>query len=273
MFAWSASAFGGFAAAPPGSWIEIYGAALAGDTRGWAGSDFNGVNAPMSLDQTTVTIGGENAFIDYISPGQVNVQIPSTVGTGPQPRSRHHPRRRQRALHAYGESNPARPARPPSFNIGGVQYVVALFSDGVTYVLPEGSISGIASRPTKPGDTTTFYGVGFGSVVPNIPAGQIVGADNALAGNLTLSIGGMTATLPYAGLAPSLVGLDQFDLVVPDVAASNTAPLAFTWTVSRHASAVYPCYELMNPEVAASIRSPELLFRTHEERATIAHLG
>jgi uncharacterized protein (TIGR03437 family) len=42
----------------------------------------------------------------------------------------------------------------------------------------------------------------------------------------------MTATLPYAGLAPSLVGLDQFDLVVPDVAASNTAPLAFTWTVT-----------------------------------------
>src|ERR1700678_3220574 len=52
--------------------------------RGWGGSDFNGVNAPTSLDGTSVTIGGQAAFIDYISPGQVNAQVPSNVGTGTQ---------------------------------------------------------------------------------------------------------------------------------------------------------------------------------------------
>jgi hypothetical protein len=46
----SASAFGEFASAAPGSWIEIYGTNLAGDTRPWQTSDFNGVNAPTMLD-------------------------------------------------------------------------------------------------------------------------------------------------------------------------------------------------------------------------------
>jgi len=32
-----------------------------------------------------VTIGGQAAFIAYISPTQVNAQVPSNVGTGPQP--------------------------------------------------------------------------------------------------------------------------------------------------------------------------------------------
>jgi uncharacterized protein (TIGR03437 family) len=224
----SAGAFGGFDAAAPGSWIEIYGSGLAADTRGWTGSDFSGINAPTSLDQTLVTIGGADAFIDYISPGQVNAQVPSTVGTGPQPVI---VKTAQSSTAPYTITvNPTQPGllAPTSFNIGGVQYAVALFPDGITYVLPTGTISGIASRSAKPGDTITLYGVGFGPVVPNIPAGQIVGADNTLSGNLKLSIGGTTAALPYAGLAPSFVGLYQFDVVVPDVAASNTAPLTFT---------------------------------------------
>ena len=59
----SATAFGGFTSVSPGSWIEIYGSNLATNTRSWAGADFNGVNAPTSLDGTTVTIGGKSAFI------------------------------------------------------------------------------------------------------------------------------------------------------------------------------------------------------------------
>jgi len=80
----SASAFGGFSEIAPGSWIEIYGSNLASGTRGWAQSDFNGVNAPTSLDGTSVSIGGQAAFVDYISPGQVNALVPSNVSTGPQ---------------------------------------------------------------------------------------------------------------------------------------------------------------------------------------------
>lgn len=48
----SASAFGQFTSIAPSSWIEIYGSALATGSRSWTATDFNGINAPTSLDGT-----------------------------------------------------------------------------------------------------------------------------------------------------------------------------------------------------------------------------
>ena len=90
------------------------------------------------------------------------------------------------------------------------------------------SIAGVASRPAKPGDSLTLYGVGFGAVTPAIPAGQIVGGTNALAAPLVLSIGGVRANTTYAGLAPGAVGLYQVNLVVPTVPPGDAVPLTFT---------------------------------------------
>jgi uncharacterized protein (TIGR03437 family) len=223
----SASAFGGFTSVAPGSWIEIYGSNLAPDSRGWTSSDFSGSNAPISLDGTSVTIGGQSAFVDYISPSQVNAQVPSNIGTGSQPV----------IVTAGGEAsspvtitvNAEQPGllAPASFNIGGKQYVVALFSDGA-YVLPPGAIAGVTSRRAQPGDTITLYGVGFGSVIPNIPAGQIVQQANALASSFQLKFGQSQATVTYDGLAPSEVGLYQFNVTVPNIASSDTVPVTFT---------------------------------------------
>lgn len=223
----------------PGSWIEIYGSNLAADTRTWGSSDFSGVNAPTSLDGTYVTIGGDRAFVDYISPGQVNAQVPSTVGTGSQ---------RLIVTTGAGVSaaysitvNATEPGllAPASFKIGGTQYVVALFSDGVTYVLPEDAIPGINSRPAKPGDTVVLYGVGFGPVTPSIPAGQIVQEQNMLASSFQISIGGTPAALSYFGLAPNYIGLYQFDVVVPDIADNNAGPVSFTLGTNKGTQTLY----------------------------------
>ena len=224
----SASSFGQFKSIAPGSWIEIYGSNLAIDSRTWAGSDFNGVNAPTSLDGTTVTIGGQPAFIDYISPSQVNAQVPSNVASGSQ---------QVIVTTATGPSAPytitvnateAGLLAPASFNVGGVQYTAALFTDGVTYVLPPGAIPGVTSRRAQPGDAITLYGVGFGPVVPSIPAGQIVGQSNTLASALQIKFGATLATTTYDGLAPSAVGLYQFNVTVPNIPGSDTVPLTFT---------------------------------------------
>ena len=61
---------------------------------------------------------------------------------------------------------------PPSFQVSGTQYVTALFSDGQTYVLPVDAIPGVSSRPAKPGETITLYGVGFGPVTGTYPQGS-----------------------------------------------------------------------------------------------------
>jgi uncharacterized protein (TIGR03437 family) len=224
----SASGFGGFSSVTPGGWVEIYGINLAPDTREWAGSDFNGNSAPTALDGVEVTIGGQKAFVEYISStGQINAQLPSnipaggalgvTVTNGSQTTSPFNV-----------NVNSAEPGllAPAAFLIGGKQYAVAILPDG-SYVLPAGAIAGVASRPAHPGETITLYGIGFGSVVPSIPAGQIVTASNQLAASLQILFGQTSAQLAYDGLAPQYVGLYQFNVVVPAVPDNDLVPITF----------------------------------------------
>ena len=224
----SAGAFGAFHAVTNGTWMEIYGQNLAADSRAWTGTDFNGVNAPTSLDGTKVSVGGQAAAVFYISPGQVDALVPGGVSTGVQPVT---------VTTAKGTSvalpvsvNPLEPGflAPPSFNVSGTQYLTALFADGVTYVLPPGTLAGVTSRQAKPGETIVTYGIGFGSVTPNIPAGQIVGVANQLNAPLQVLFAGTPATLAYWGLAPNFVGLYQFNIVVPNIADSDQVPVTFT---------------------------------------------
>ncbi len=224
----SASAFGEFTSVAPGSWIEIYGSNLASTTLGWSGADFNGIDAPTKLSTTSVTIAGQPAFVDFISPGQVNVQVPSGVATGSQPLI---------VTTALGASAPymvtvaaQQPGllAPYSFIVGGSQYMAALFPDYATFALPTGAIPGVTSRPAKPGDILLLYGIGFGEVSPATPAGQLVQDANTLAAPFALYIGGVQAAVAYAGLSPGYVGLYQFNVVVPDVPDGNLVPLTFT---------------------------------------------
>ena len=222
----SASGFGAFPSISPGSWIEIYGTGLASDTRGWTQADFTGDTAPTMLDGTSVTIGGQEAFVDYISPGQVNALVSSNTPTGPQPMTLTAPSGVTSQYTVMVNGTEPGLLAPPSFNIGGTQYVAAFFPDG-TLALPTGALPGVNSRPANPGDTVTLYGVGFGPVVPSIPAGELAQQLTTLAANLQLSIGGVPANLPYSGLAPGYTGLYQFNVTVP-AAATGAAPLTFT---------------------------------------------
>jgi uncharacterized protein (TIGR03437 family) len=238
----SASAFGGFTAVAPGSWMEIYGSNLSATTRSWAGSDFTGNQAPTSLDNVKVTIGGQNAFIDYVSPGQVNAQVPSGTGTGSQAIMVSAPGGTSSSYNITVNALEPGLLAPSSFAVNGKQYVVAQFADG-SFVLPPGALSGVTTRQAKPGETVVMYGVGFGPVQDsggqNIPAGTIVTASNKLTNSFSMSIGGSAATVPYQGLAPNFVGLYQFNVVVPNVPNNDLAPLAYTLNGSPGTQTLY----------------------------------
>jgi uncharacterized protein (TIGR03437 family) len=222
----SAGAYGAFPSIAPATWMEIYGTNLANvRTQTWAGTDFKGNLAPTALGGTTVTVAGIPAYIDFVSPEQVNAQVPSGVPSGPQPVV---------VTTAGGTSvaytiqvNPVQPGllAPASFTINSSQYVVALLSNTLTYVLPV-PVTGVTTARVKPGQSITLYGVGFGPVTPNTPAGQIVSGNSALT-SFQVFFGGVAANVTYAGLAPGYVGLYQFNVVVPNVAASDTVPLTF----------------------------------------------
>lgn len=222
-----ASAFGGFKQIAIAGWIEIYGSYLAGNSRSWAGSDFNGPNAPTSLDNTSVTIAGQQAYIAYISPGQINAQVPSGVGTGTQQVIVKTPSGTSAPFNVT--VNPEQPGLlvPSAFVYKGIGYVAATFPDG-TFVLPTGAIDGVTSRPAQGGDTVILYGVGFGPVSPSIPAGQVVSQNNSLSLPLHMLFGNEEATVSFAGLAPNAIGLYQFNVVVPKGPFGGFTALSFT---------------------------------------------
>jgi uncharacterized protein (TIGR03437 family) len=221
----TASGFGGFTAITPGTWIEIYGSNLAFDRRSWASSDFQGVTAPTALNGT---IGGQSAYVDYISGTQINALVPSNVSTG------------QQAVivkNAVGSSagfnvtvNALQPGllAVPSFKIGSTQYAVALTTDGKSYILPPGAIAGLSAQRAAVGQTIVLYGVGFGPVTPTVSNGQPAPAQTAVTTSLHVFVGGVEAKVSYAGLTPGSYGLYQFNVVIPQVPAGDQVPLTFT---------------------------------------------
>ena len=224
----SASNYGAFASIAPATWIEIYGVNLATTlSQTWAGTDFVNNVAPTSIGGTSVTVAGKPAYVYFVTPGQVNVQVPSGTGTGSLPIV---------VTTAGGASatysiqvNDTEPGllAPASFILSGNQNVVALLNNTLTYDLPV-SVPGVITALAKPGDTLTLYGIGFGTVTPSILAGQIASQLSALTANVQVTIGGSPATITYQGFAPGYVGLYQFNVTVPNIPASNTAPVVVT---------------------------------------------
>jgi uncharacterized protein (TIGR03437 family) len=208
--------FGGGKTFAPGSWLEIKGTNLAQSTRLWAGSDFDGLNAPTSLDGVSVTIDGKRAYVEYISPAQINVQAPDDNAIGDV----------QLTVTASSCPSAAFTVReaaiapgllaPSGFNVNGKQYLVALFDDGVIFVGSSNLILGAPFRPAAPGDTITAYGIGFGAVTPASVPGRVASGTHSIP-NLTIGFGTSPAVVRYAGLAQGVVGEYQFTFVVPDV--------------------------------------------------------
>lgn len=212
----TATNFGGYVAVAAGSFMEIYGTNLAPTSLAWAGSDFNNGKAPTSLGGVTVTVAGIPAYVNYVSPGQLNVQVPAgvpTSGTAPVVVTYNN-----QASNTF--TVPMRPysgglLAPPAFKVGTTQYVAAFHADG-SYVTP-GTIPGIKGTPAAAGETIIFYGVGFGPVSPGSTpvAGQIVTEATSLATPAIFSFDGSAGQVQFGGLVQGLVGLYQFNVTLP----------------------------------------------------------
>ena len=118
---------------------------------------------------------------------------------------------------------------PASFKSGDKQYVAALRPNG-TFVTNGTVPPETPPAPAVPGETLIFYGTGFGPVTPSAVsiAGQIVGAATELSATLEFKVGGTAARLAFAGLAPGLVGVYQFNVVLPADLPGGDQPLEVT---------------------------------------------
>jgi len=205
----------GFASA---TWVSIVGTNLSQTTQTWQNSDLVNGLLPTSLGGVSVTINGLAAYVEYISPTQVNVLAPDDATVGAV---------QVQVTTAQATSNSFTAQKeqfaPAFFTIGG-SYVAAQHAD-YTPVGKPGLIAGATSTPAKPGEIILIYGTGFGPTSPPLPSAQPVTTPALLANAVQVTIGGVVAPVAWAGLADG-AGLYQFDVTVPNVPNGDAAVLA-----------------------------------------------
>jgi len=206
----------------PGSWATLFGVNLAPTTREWNAADFIGGQLPASLDGVKVNVSGHPAAIAYISPTQINVQVPADVPPGwvTSEVINNGVTTGNVLTHAVENAPGAL-----TYLEGGTRFAVATKPDG-SVVKPEPSASA-----AKPGDVISLYASGL---APS-PAGALIESPQKLAG-VGVIIGGLTASVQFAGLVSP--GLFQINVVVPIVAAGNQ-PVAITVNGVSSPSEIY----------------------------------
>ena len=191
----------------PNTWVEIKGANLSkpGDTRIWQPIDFVKGQLPTALDGVSVTMNGENAFVYYISPTQVNILTPPDAMQGSIDVVL-----TNNTSSSVAALSQAQPISPSFFVFNGGPYVAATHVNGA--LLGPASLFPGSSTPATPGETVVLYANGFGPT-----SAEVVPGSSAQSGTLAtlpvVTIGGISAQVLFAGLVSP--GEFQFNVVVP----------------------------------------------------------
>jgi len=189
--------------AAPAAWISIFGANLSTTSRAWVTADFAGNKLPTKLDGVSVLVNGNPAYLSYISPGQINAMIPDGTPAG---------QITVQVTNSAGSSGTletqAGVYSPALFRLGGGQYVVV-----------ENARLQLTST-VKPGDVIVLYGTGFGPTNPPTASATVVAGSAQTATPVTFTIGGLPATVQWAGMIAG-AGLYQFNVEVPSGAVDG----------------------------------------------------
>jgi uncharacterized protein (TIGR03437 family) len=204
-----------------GSWLAIKGANLstvASDT--WANSIVAGA-LPTTLDGVSVSIGGQPAYIYYVSPGQINVIAPN-ISPGPA---------------ALTLTTPAGTTAPVTVNVAAAapafflwpgNQAVATRTDGSFAVKP-GTFAGAVTAAAHPGDVVILWGTGFGATTPAAPQGVVIPSTQQYSCSpVTASLGTTSLTVYGCALSPGAVGLYQVAVQIPMTMPNGDYPLSVT---------------------------------------------
>ncbi len=194
------------------TYVTIKGTNLAATRRLWKTSDFEDNKLPSSLDDVTVTLNGEKAYIYYISPVQINILTPADLTlSGPiQVQVSNH------GLTSATLSATAS-ATAPAFFLPDGTHIAATHGNGSLI-----GTTGTAT-PAAPGETIVLYGNGFGATNPPAPNGQIISTPAQLVTMPTILVNNTAAKVVYAGLTGT--GLYQFNVTLPSTLPDGDVPV------------------------------------------------
>ncbi|MDQ6759697.1 MAG: hypothetical protein M3Z32_07520 [Acidobacteriota bacterium] len=173
------------------------------------------IPVPTALADSCLTVNGLPMPILFVSPTQINAQLPfESIGNVTI------------VLRTPGGvsdnyNTVVLPAAPGVFRSG----IAGPDSDIPTIVRDRNGELVTASNPVHRGDALVIYLTGLGQTTPAVPTG-LPGPSVTLASAVTapqVSIGGTNLSVTYAGLAPGQVGVYQINAKVP-----STAPLGLS---------------------------------------------
>jgi uncharacterized protein (TIGR03437 family) len=207
----------------PGEWVSIYGTNLAGPSATWTG------NFPTSLGGTSVTIDGKPAYLWYVSPGQINLQVPDDATTGIVPVV-------VKTVNGTATSSVTLAPFAPSFLLLDTKHVTGIIvrSDGTgayggggyDIIGPTGSSLGYPTVAAKAGDSVLLFGVGFGPTSQVVPAGQAFSGAASITKPVSVLINNVSVVPSFAGLSGA--GLYQINLTLPSGLGIGDVTLAAT---------------------------------------------
>jgi len=194
-------------------------------------ADFDVNNAyPTTFQGVQVLINGVvNAPIYFVSPGQIAFIVPAAT---PQPLAS------IQVVNNSGASNVVDAivnATTPGIYTNpsnGVGY--AAVEDATTYQ----AIT--ASNPAQPGEIVAIYATGLGTAYPPVADGTAPPASplSKTTNTITADVGGVAATVGFAGLAPELAGLYQVNVTIPSTLTSGVYTLDLSGPDSYNSQAL-----------------------------------
>ena len=195
----------------PGSLATMFGVNL-----GLSAAASSSLPLPLQLGIVTGRLGTFALPLVFVSPGQVNFQVPWELGNAGSAAL---------TISVGGISSAPQTvslasAAPGIFTSGGTQGVI-LIANSSFLAGPAGEFP--SARPAQRGETISIFATGLGAVTNRPGSGAAAPADPlAMTLNLpVVTIGGADAEVTFSGLAPGFAGLYQVNVKVPATTPSG----------------------------------------------------
>ena len=220
-----------------GTLVSLFGSQLAPSVEG-----ATSIPLPRDLASTSVKVNGIDAPLIFVSPGQINFQVPFEVpeGTGLVQVTREGQAGNTVSATVLNRS-------PGIFRLNIGEYgVVVNASQGFNFPIPPAMAPpGLNAAPARPGDVLVIYATGLGPVSPQVNTGEAASADPLNRSvdtpfvNFSQSPFGLVATPSFAGLTPFFVGLFQINVALPDNLPTNPrTPITLEFGDGRRSNTV-----------------------------------
>ncbi len=183
------------AALSPGELFSIYGVNLSAQAQQPAL-----LPLPASMAAASVQINGIAAPLVYVSPLQINAQVPWETASGSATLTVTH------AGMTASQTVSIAPAGPAIFTLYGSPQAAALNLDYT-----------INAENNPASEVIQLFGTGLGAVSPAVPTGAAASGTtlSQVVATVTATVNGNPAGVPFAGLAPGFAGLWQVDVDLP----------------------------------------------------------